>query len=275
MAEKWTSDCAAERILNSLFEEDKVHSSSTPAHVKAFAPEVFGQYSDAVFNLHLRKAKMAHSTTKLHLRLLISSQVEQTNTVKKGRPARVAVSKDHEDYDITELGSSKRVALRAPQVESSTQAETHRALENPVCLVCHYYDIESEQLFVGMAVCLMWGVKNCTIQVRASNPYVAVLTYDWPPGLTKIKSKFSNELETSTQKFKTCAKIQAFAFAMESCRPSLGDVPVTTQSIDLPYPVVPHCFKFTVGSEAVKDDVITVEFKVQGNSDSDGSISMH
>ncbi|ETV69284.1 hypothetical protein H257_14911 [Aphanomyces astaci] len=59
MARKWTSDCEAERVLRQLFEDGTVSSGSSPGFVRALAPDIFNQFSDAVFNIHLRKAKMA------------------------------------------------------------------------------------------------------------------------------------------------------------------------------------------------------------------------
>ncbi|ETV64010.1 hypothetical protein H257_19055, partial [Aphanomyces astaci] len=120
----------------------------------------------------------------------------------------------------------------------------------------------------------MWGVKSCTIDVLPEDPTTAVISYHWPPGLTKIKSKFTSELENTATKAKTYAKIQAFAYAMQNHRQNQQTSPMSTQLVDLPLPVIPHSFEFNVGIDTIDEDVIIVEFKVQGNSSSHGNISL-
>ncbi|ETV74348.1 hypothetical protein H257_10939 [Aphanomyces astaci] len=146
MARKWTSDCEAERVLRQLFEDGTVSSGSSPGFVRALALDIFNQFSDAVFNIHLR--------------------------------------------------------------------------------------------------------------------------------LTKIKSKFTSELENTATKAKTYAKIQAFAFAMQNHRQNQQTSPMSTQLVDLPLPVIPHSFEFNVGVDTIDEDVIIVEFMVQGNSSSHGNFSL-
>ncbi|KAG9409121.1 hypothetical protein AC1031_019383 [Aphanomyces cochlioides] len=142
MAEKWTADCAAQRVLQELFDQKKIQGDSTPSYVSSLAPVVFNQYSDPVFALHLRRTKMANKLK---------------NTAKRGRPAPSQVTFYDSSFDIPELAGKRR------QIDdiSADNGNEHpqNALENACALVCDYYDYVTKEKFVGLAVCLMWGCE--------------------------------------------------------------------------------------------------------------------
>ncbi|KAH9121781.1 hypothetical protein LEN26_005005 [Aphanomyces euteiches] len=255
MTEKWTGNCKAQEILQKLFDEGQIKGDSTPAFVRSLDPDTFDQYSDAVFNLHLRKTKMANRLK---------------NTAKRGKQTSSMLS-FHEQIECPQLGKRKPENSTG-SVEADNVA--HEDLQNPGYLVCDYFDFKTKETFVGVAVCLMWGMKSCKIEVLPSNSKVAILSYKWPPGLENIESKFELELKMSANKNRVFAKMQAFAYAMDKQRDQQREIPTSTQRINLPLEVVPQTFNFNAGDAILDADVFVVEFTVASNKLSKSIVSV-
>ncbi|KAH9178953.1 hypothetical protein AeNC1_017393, partial [Aphanomyces euteiches] len=180
--------------------------------------------------------------------------VDLMNTAKRGKGAAIQVPIGQQKDEIPFI-SGKR---RHDAVEMVH--ETGR-VENPSSLVCEYFDFTTREKFVGLAVCLMWGVKSCTIEVTPFDLCTAIVTYKWPPQLSSVEKKLEKQLETSTQKMRIYAKMQAFAAAFEELIQQSSDMPTTTQLIKLPREVEPKKFECNFGKGDLEKDLIIVEFK--------------
>ncbi|KAG9409264.1 hypothetical protein AC1031_019515 [Aphanomyces cochlioides] len=195
------------------------------------------------------------------------------NTAKRGRPAPSQVTFYDSSFDIPEL-AGKRRQINDVSAENGNE-HPQNALENACALVCDYYDYVTKEKFVGLAVCLMWGVRMCKIEVTSDNPKTAVLMYKWPPQFARIQNKLETEVETSVSKHRVYAKIQAFAFAMKQRLSRDRDVPTMTQRVALPFAVEPQILDCNAGSGTIDDDIIVAEFKVPGCSNTTPVIGLH
>ena len=161
MTEKWTGNCKAQEVLQQLFDEGKIKGDSTPAYVRSLDLDTFNQYSDAVFNLHLRKTKIANSTTNFKFNDSALLWIGLKNTAKRGKQISSLVS-FHDQIECPQLGKRK-IEQGTGHVDDESIA--HEDLQNPGYLVCDYFDLKKKETFVGVAVCLMWGMKSCKIEV--------------------------------------------------------------------------------------------------------------
>ncbi|KAG9411158.1 hypothetical protein AC1031_016806 [Aphanomyces cochlioides] len=90
----------------------------------------------------------------------------------------------------------------------------------------------------------------------------AIVTYKWPQQLESVEKKLEQQLESSTQKMRIYAKMQAFAAAFEELIQQNGEMPTTTQIIKLPREVEPKKFDCNFVAGDLDKDLIIVEFKV-------------
>ncbi|KAG9400737.1 hypothetical protein AC1031_010176 [Aphanomyces cochlioides] len=193
MTEKWRADCAAQKELQRLIDEEHITGESSPSYVRSLSPAIFSPFTDAVFNVHLRTTKLANNLM---------------NTAKRGKGAIKHVAIVDPKEDISFLSGKRRH-------EAVAASQEFGKVENPSSLVCEYFDCTTREKFVGVAICLMWGVKACTIKVTPIDLDTAIVTYKWPQQLASVEKKLEQQLESSTQKMRIYAKMQAFAAAFE------------------------------------------------------------
>ncbi|KAH9154596.1 hypothetical protein AeRB84_003338 [Aphanomyces euteiches] len=108
----------------------------------------------------------------------------------------------------------------------------------------------------------MWGMKACTIEATPYDLDTAIVTYKWPQQLASVEKKLVLQLDTSKQKMRVYAKMQAFAAAFEELIQHSGEMPTTTQIIKLPREVEPKKFECNFVAGDLDKDLIIVEFKV-------------
>ncbi|KAH9133101.1 hypothetical protein AeRB84_020741, partial [Aphanomyces euteiches] len=244
MSSRWTADCTAQKVLQQLIDDGLVDGSTEPSEARALAPEVFKDFNNTVFALHIRNTKMSNN-----LRV----------TTKRAKGGRRVVERDDGELDIPQLGKRKSTVVPPPQ---DFEKFDNNSLRNPGYIVAPYYDHRTEESYIGIGLSLMTGVKSGLLEVKAKDPWTLVLTYEWAPGLLSIAKTIKNDSNTSETKH--WAKVTAFALAMKALTNKFDNVPTSTQVIDLPQPVVPQKSRFNIAQNAANnEEILMIEFKVQ------------
>ena len=104
------------------------------------------------------------------------------NTAKRGKGALKQVPMIDPKEEISFISGKRRHDAVASSNDSGK-------VENPSFLVCEYFDCTSREKFVGVAICLLWGVKACTIEITPFELDTAIVTYKWPQQLASVEKK--------------------------------------------------------------------------------------